>query len=422
MFIIFFIDINANDFNEPIIKNKKEETYVFVLKWEALIINNNKIKKRLKEQETEIVYMWDKIKTVQNSIAIIFWSDKSITRLWEKTTIDITNLNVSDDVSSIQIKFDISEWKTWSNVIRYLNNNSYFIQTNKNNNIAATVRWTVFEFNLDKNYINSINHSVKLENTEKKENANLSEWNAVMVSNLNKKIDLEIIDKIWNNWNNKEDINYINKIIEQNKKRFIEEFNKRKKSIKYRIYNLIWFNKKDINNIIKDVIINNDTKSLDNLDKIIWNTKENELQKLNKILLDFYQQINFSPNTEENIIIKSKIRNSIIKTASKDNLDMFIKDFSRLSLFDYVNASKSWLEKSKKELNEKLNQYIKIAWEKNIKNEILSNFDQNTLKQMKLNFETINNKTNLFVNTVKNENYFSKFILLIQNSFLSLIK
>jgi hypothetical protein len=58
-------------------------------------------------------------------------------------------------------------------------------------------------------------------------------------------------------------------------------------------------------------------------------------------LLDLYQQINFSPNTEENIIIKSKIRNSIINTASKENLDMYIKDFSKLNLFDYMYATKS---------------------------------------------------------------------------------
>ncbi len=422
IFTIFFIDINTNDFDESIIKNKKEDSYVLSLRWETIIIQNNKIK-RIKEQQKELIYVWDRIKTLDNSIAIIFWADKSVTRLWEKTSINITNLNISNDISSIKIKFDISEWKSWSNVIRYLTNESYFIETCNNLNIAATVRWTVFEFNLDKQYINSIDHSVKIDNTSEKESINLSEWDAIMVSDLNKKINLEVIDKIWNSWNNEEDNNYIKKIIEENKKYFIDQFNKRKKSIKYKIYDFIWLNKPNINDVIKNIIINNDINSLENLDKFIWNIKkEEELKKVNKTLLDLYQQINFSPNTEENIIIKSKIRNSIINTASKENLDMYIKDFSKLNLFDYMYATKSWLEKSKKELGQKLNQYIKIAWEKNIKDEILSNFDKNTIKQIQSSFETINIQANLIVDTVKNESYLNKFILLMKNTFLSLIK
>ena len=120
----------------------------------------------LKTGESQILRVGDVIKTLPRSRATIFWADGSVTRMAEKTSITITSLQVSNDLSSVQIRFETTQGKTWSNVIRSLLPDSFFEQTYDNGTYVATVRGTVFEVNLDRDYARAVHHGISIKNTK----------------------------------------------------------------------------------------------------------------------------------------------------------------------------------------------------------------------------------------------------------------
>lgn len=84
--------------------------------------------------------MGDRITTFEKSAATIFWPDGSITRLAEKSSISIDEIRVRKDLSQIRIRFKLQSGKTWSDIIRFLTEGSYFTETYGDTNYAATVR------------------------------------------------------------------------------------------------------------------------------------------------------------------------------------------------------------------------------------------------------------------------------------------
>lgn len=117
-------------------------------------------KKVLKLNIKEKLLSWDVINTLSNSLAVIEWWDKSITRLWENSRIVIKENFVSDDLSQMKISFELLKGKTWSNVISIFSWESYFKQEIKW--VSAAVRWTVFEANYDKEYMIVHKHALQL--------------------------------------------------------------------------------------------------------------------------------------------------------------------------------------------------------------------------------------------------------------------
>lgn len=71
-------------------------------------------------------------------------------------------MRVSEDLSEIGIRVDLEKGKLWSNVIHALFGDSYFRVDMPSEQVTAAVRGTVFEVNLEKNYIHSVNHAVIL--------------------------------------------------------------------------------------------------------------------------------------------------------------------------------------------------------------------------------------------------------------------
>jgi hypothetical protein len=152
----------------------------------------------------------DKIKTLPRSSATIFWADGSVTRLSEKTSITISSLQVSGDLSSVQIRFDTETGKTWSNVIRSLLPDSFFEQTYDNGTYVATVRGTVFEINLDRDYARAIHHGISIKNTKTNTNTEVLQGKAIQARNW-KAIGKELVDTAWEKWNTDEDVIYMDK-------------------------------------------------------------------------------------------------------------------------------------------------------------------------------------------------------------------
>ena len=109
----------------------------------------------------EVLESWDKVRTIwEESLAIIEWWDGSITRLAWDSKISIGEANVSKDYTKINISFDLISWKTWSNVVSFLGKDSYFKQSF--DNVEAWVRGTVFNVDLENDYIYVADHQVNL--------------------------------------------------------------------------------------------------------------------------------------------------------------------------------------------------------------------------------------------------------------------
>ena len=137
-----------------------------VLVTSGRLIFTRKTTKILKNGESQILQVGDTLKTLVASSATISWPDGSITRMSEKTGITISSLSVASDLSSVLIRFDTKSGKTWSNVIRSLMPDSFFEQTYDHGNYVATVRGTVFEVNLDKNYVHTVNHAIAIKSVQ----------------------------------------------------------------------------------------------------------------------------------------------------------------------------------------------------------------------------------------------------------------
>lgn len=104
----------------------------------------------------------DIIITKKTTLAVVHWPDHSTTRIGANSRMTIDRMRVTEDYSSIEIELTLESGKIWNNVIRTIYPGSYFRAQLPKNNIIAWVRGTVFEINLDKNYIHSVDHSVAL--------------------------------------------------------------------------------------------------------------------------------------------------------------------------------------------------------------------------------------------------------------------
>ena len=131
-------------------------SYISLVEWqwtlnEQLLDINNR----------EAIVSGDKVRIIgESSLAIVEWWDGSITRLAGNTKISIWEANVSKDYTKINISFDLISGKTWSNVVSFLWKDSYFKQSFEN--VEAGVRGTVFNVDLEQDFIYVTDHQVAL--------------------------------------------------------------------------------------------------------------------------------------------------------------------------------------------------------------------------------------------------------------------
>lgn len=116
---------------------------------------------RLNIQDEYILSSWDKVRVIwDSSLAVIKWGDGSLTRLGWNTKISIEQNEISRDYTNINISFDLIAGKTWSNVVSFIGSDSSFTQTF--DWIEAGVRGTVFDVDLDKEFVHVTDHMVEL--------------------------------------------------------------------------------------------------------------------------------------------------------------------------------------------------------------------------------------------------------------------
>lgn len=335
--ILFFISIVWYLWISSYLQEKVDRnSYATLIEGNA-IINTKPLKKDLKTK----VIKSDKIRTIwDNSVIIVEWWDWSITRLWGNSEVLIKEAFIEDDLSKINIWFELLNWKTWSNVISFLWEGSYFKEYFRDT--EAAVRWTIFDINLDSEYIYVTSHRVDLK-TSLGEEYIITENNPFSLKTFSfiklQKFINNIKDKSWES---------LNKTLDS------ELF----QTLRENAYIDLWS--------IVDVSTIDIEKTLNNLEKKEF--------LYDKILSD-YQKLNFvNSNSPELFEKKLELKEYLIILASEENKKNLIKsalydlwDIIKKGNYDYTDDIINILSKDYDLINN-INIYNYI-WNINIPND-----------------------------------------------------
>ena len=181
-------------------------SYASLVKWVWTLTRDTK-STILKVDEKKQLQVWDTIATMwQDSILVIEWWDKSITRLSWNSRVVIKETDISKDLSKINISFELLKWKTWSTVVSMFSGENHFKQ--EINGSVAAVRWTIFEASSDDNYIRVIDHEVSVESWSW-ETKTIHTWEAIDLKSFSLKALQNAIDKSWEDLNKTLDKDYL---------------------------------------------------------------------------------------------------------------------------------------------------------------------------------------------------------------------
>ena len=330
----------------------------------------------------------------KDSLAVIEWWDGSITRLWWNTKVEIENEYVSKNWNDINIFFRLFSGKTWSNVISYMWEDSYFKQSF--GDTEAAVRWTVFSVDLDRDYLQVESHKVdltsekywKVEVTENKQ-LKLSDFSFISLEDFIKFFK----DKVFFEINQKMDKEYLMKLALDLQKNL-------------------------------DRLIAATSRKVDDLTGA-------EREKLYAELMSQYQQINFATSSvsEELFNLKISLKEKLIKL-TPDSQKNSLLDTLSYDLKDIFNTKNFWsfewitniLKENEKFIDsEKMQEYFNIF---NIKSEIWATIDKtiDIFKSEVINnpnykefFNSVSNSINNSINDQKN--MFRRFVDWIRDLF-----
>ncbi len=283
--IIIWIWISISLFFKSVDRN----SYLELVSWEWLL--NDKV---LQIWKKEKLSKEDIVETkTKDSLAIIEWWDWSITRLWWNTKVKIENQFVAKNKDQVNILFRLFSGKTWSNVVTYLWEDSYFNQTYSDTEIA--VRWTVYVVDADNDYLQVESHKVELTNKQfgKKE---VTENKQLKLSNF-EFISLDDFIKFFKDkW-----------FFELNQKLDKEYLLKLSLEVEKRVKDFVYFAGKNIDNLTKE-----------------------QREKLYKTILSSYQDLNFVSleNSEKLFNLKIALKEKLIDLAPDKEKPSLLSTFS----------------------------------------------------------------------------------------------
>jgi len=370
IFIIWF-SVYISVFKKWVDGNSYDE----LVEWEAYLNNDS-----LSTDKKEKLSLNDVIKTTkENSLAIIEWWDWSVTRLWWNTSIVINELFVSTNVEKLNISFELLSWKTWSNVISFIPEESYFKETFADT--EAAIRWTIFNLDLDKDYLYVIDHNVILTKdswetikVSEKEPISLSSFTFISLDEFIKNVRDSAFDEI-------------------NRKFDLELFNKLKIQLEEKLQSLI---------------------------KISWTKLDNlsltDKEKLYNDLLSSYQNLNFisSSDNADLFDLKISIKEKLLEIAPDSEKENILNSF----LYDFKDSIKNksydtldkivWIfskNSASIQIKEEVLSYLNtISFGSNIKESIINNIStlKNNFSWDVLNKYTIIDKTTDIKNSAEN--------------------
>ena len=283
-------------------------SFVILIEGEAFL--NDQV---LELEKREALNIWDIISTKwENSLAVIEWWDGSLTRIGWNSSIELNELFITHDISKMNISFTLLSWKSWSNVISFLWDDSYFKEYFMDS--EASVRGTVFDVDLENGYIYVLDHEVRL-TTENKGTVIIWERDPFSLKTFSfislEKFIREIKDNAWETLNKSFDTEYI-KILKNEAYKALED------------------------NILLqkfDGIVNSE-----DFEKVLWSMSEDKKSELYNNLLTEYQKINFVNSDDwELFITKIKLKEALVATATVENKKALIQS----TLFDFKELIQS---------------------------------------------------------------------------------
>lgn len=271
----------------------------------------------------------DVINTLSNSLALIEWWDKSITRLGSNSKIMIKENFVADDLSKINISFELLKWQTWSNVVSILSWDSNFTQEIKGT--SAAVRGTVFEANYEKDYIAVHKHEVKLTNVgwEKK---SIYTWQTFSIKEFSISEIAIQIDEAFKELNEKMDQEYIEKL----RADFLAHMQKN---------NPISFLKNmfDSEGKVYQMLLSSEDKQA--INDYIASLPEDKKQKIINTLVTLNQTLNFENGEDPELYnLKVNTRWVLIDNSQDTAYNETLVKYSMYDLSDILSLEKFWDE------------------------------------------------------------------------------
>ena len=321
----WFIDSKGADTN----------SYVVLVTWDVYINNET-----LASEERIMLEVGDEIITKDGSICVVEWWDGSLTRLWENWKIIIEELNVEEDLSKINLQFKLTQWKTWSNVVSFLWEKSYFKQNFED--VEASVRGTVFDVNLWTDTMFVQDHEVALDNWKKQQI--VKEWMAFNFKTFSLVDITEFLnnmrDKAWEEFN----VTWDNKYFDTLKAELLENFSA--ENVTEVMTEKIWTTASDFDELEK------------NISEFSWEKK----QQAYDTLLAQYQKLNFvGADDGELFTQKNNIKKILITAAWEEDkqslLQYSIYDLRDAMDWENLDAIKStlWLLWDNKTILDSLN-------------------------------------------------------------------
>lgn len=357
-------------------------SYVQLVEWQAFLNWQE-----LLEWEKEKLSIWDLIKTTkEKSIAVIEWWDGSITRLWWNTELQVNELFVSQSKDRLNIAFELFSWKTWSNVLSYIPWDSYFKQSFMD--MEAAVRWTVYNVDLENDYLYVVEHKVDL---------NTKEWNTYSIEE-NKAFDINNFDFL-----------KLEEFINKYKDSFFDDVNRRLDNELFREIKadisekLAWLKK------ISDIDI---TKLEEDMQDKIYNQVLASYQDLNSIWVEDWSLFELKLNLKEKLYLLSDNQE---KKLVADSFEYDIKDAKDNSNYEYLNDILTKININWIDINKSIKNYVD--------NINYDNIDPELRESLRNNYDAFVNNINVDAwalidgaNEVK-EDFEKSFIESIKNLF-----
>lgn len=387
---LFLSDITKN----PLAETKVTDPYVLATEGKTLVIRDKAI--TLEKPSRETLRIGDRIKTLADSTATVFWPDGSITRLGERSSIRINEMNVTSRAEKIQIDFALESGKTWSNVIHSLFSDSYFRERFNDDTALATVRGTVFEINLETGYVHAVDHAVSIDDTQAMvKNLVVSHNITIDTKNL-AEIGSGILDQVWVNSNQQQDANY---------------WNERMATLQSAIGASNSGTLAGVRNLVQSVILGvdlqklvaGDPQELARFNATVAKNKDNP--NMNADLVGMYQSLYSLAESGALLNTKMSLQDAILSTATGSEKQSYLDNFARAALYDGWKATENGSADTKKLLDQRLEEYIKQG----VKDEWVQEIQkQNLNPKLKQINDTIEQAKQNIVDTVTKENLLDK--------------
>lgn len=190
----YYLAIHSDD---PIVP------YILIERWSATVVRGD-IAIDMIWGDRYNLHEKDTIITGKESLAIVTWPDRSETRIGASSRMRIDRMQVARDYTSIEIEFALEEWKVWSTVVRTIYPGSYFRTRLPNQWVIAGVRGTVYDIDLTRWYIRSIDHNIALSDN-RGNSVSLLPGEFVSVTDILQRLTRQVVDATWTTWNSARD-------------------------------------------------------------------------------------------------------------------------------------------------------------------------------------------------------------------------